>query len=72
MSEKKFKVVIKSEFCKGCELCIGFCKKEVIRTSDAYNAQGYHYAEPVDGKECTGCMSCTLVCPEVAVEVYYE
>ncbi len=72
MAKKKCSVVIKKEMCKGCDLCIEYCKKNALRSSEGLNKQGYHYAEPSDEGECIGCMICTLVCPEVAVEVYSE
>ena len=69
---KKCRVVVKSEFCKGCDLCINYCKKNVLKSSENLNRQGYHYAEVDAGTECNGCMVCTIVCPEVAIEVYDE
>ncbi len=72
MTKAKNKVVIKKELCKACELCILYCKKSVLKSSDDLNLQGYHYAEPDDNMECTGCLVCTLVCPEVAIEIYGE
>ncbi|HNU92581.1 MAG TPA: ferredoxin family protein [Spirochaetota bacterium] len=72
MARKKHRVVVKSELCKGCDLCIVYCKKGVLASSEDLNKAGYHYASPDDSKECTGCMVCVLVCPEVAIEVYGE
>ncbi|MBN2333107.1 MAG: ferredoxin family protein [Deltaproteobacteria bacterium] len=70
--EKVFKVEIRRDFCKGCGLCIEFCKQEVLGVSPQLNRMGYHYAEPVKPEACVGCMVCTMVCPDVAVEVYSE
>jgi 2-oxoglutarate ferredoxin oxidoreductase subunit delta len=66
----KGKIVINQEICKGCELCISFCPKKLITLSDKLNGNGYTPALFKDGGECTGCTSCALVCPEVAIEVY--
>ena len=71
-SGKKFKVVVRTDFCKGCYLCMEYCPKNVFRISEKSNIQGYHAVEPVKQEDCTGCMSCTLVCPDVAIEVYDE
>lgn len=68
----KHTVVIETEMCKGCSLCIAFCPKKVLNESEHLNKAGYHYAEPVDLDQCTGCLICTLVCPEVIIEVYDE
>ncbi|RPJ62465.1 MAG: 4Fe-4S dicluster domain-containing protein [Dehalococcoidia bacterium] len=66
----KGSIVITSELCKGCELCIHFCPKTVISQSTRLNAAGYQSAVFSDNGECTGCAVCALVCPEVAIEVF--
>jgi 2-oxoglutarate ferredoxin oxidoreductase subunit delta len=65
-------VVVKSEACKGCGLCIDFCKVGKLAFSTGLNKMGYNYAEPVASIKCTGCMSCTAVCPDLVIEVYDE
>jgi len=69
---KKGRVVVKTEMCKGCNLCVHYCKKHALKVSANLNKMGYHYAEPDESNECIACMVCTLVCPEVAIEVYDE
>jgi len=64
------RIEIEQELCKGCELCISFCPKNVIYVSDRLNASGYLPAVFNGNGECTGCAVCALVCPEVAIEVY--
>lgn len=61
-------VVIATERCKGCELCIPACPPVVLRMSDARNAMGLPYPELLSG--CTGCGACLLVCPDFCFEVY--
>ena len=63
-------IEIDQRLCKGCELCISFCPKNVISQSTKLNASGYLPATYTDNGECTGCAICALVCPEVAIEVY--
>lgn len=65
-------VVINKERCKGCELCMQFCTKKLLKLSDDLNSKGYHYCEFPDGSEaeCNGCTVCAVMCPDVAVEVY--
>ncbi len=72
MSETKGYIEIDQELCKGCQLCISFCPKAVIFSSDKVNAGGYPPAVFSRDGECTGCAICALVCPEVAIEVYRE
>lgn len=62
-------VYIIPERCKGCEVCIEYCPKEVLLVSEQTNAKGYHYPNVKPGKEdeCVHCEFCTLVCPEFAI-----
>jgi 2-oxoglutarate ferredoxin oxidoreductase subunit delta len=62
-------VFIIPERCKGCEICVRFCPRQVLQVSEAANAKGYHYPEIASGKEadCVQCDFCTLVCPEFAI-----
>jgi len=68
----KATIVIDTQFCKGCRLCIVNCPREAIRVATQLNAKGYAYAELDETKECTGCGTCALMCPEAAIEVYRE
>jgi len=71
-AKKKYQVVIQQESCKGCALCVTYCKSQILTSSSSLNEMGYHYAEPKQQEKCIGCMSCVLVCPDLAVEVYCE
>ena len=66
----KGRIEIFRELCKGCEICVSFCPKNVISLSDKLNASGYLPVIFDDNDECTGCAVCAIVCPEVAIEVY--
>ena len=69
MAKVKGAIVVDTEKCKGCEVCIGACPESVIAMAKAVNGKGYHYAEPV-GDACTGCMNCAIVCPDGVITVY--
>jgi 2-oxoglutarate ferredoxin oxidoreductase subunit delta len=58
-----------TERCKGCNICIELCPKEVLQESPQMNAKGYHYPEIQPGKEeaCIHCEFCSMVCPEFAI-----
>ena len=65
-------IEIDRELCKGCQICISFCPKDVISPSDRLNASGYLPVSLDDSGVCTGCAICAVVCPEVAIEVYRD
>ena len=64
-------VIVDTEFCKGCELCIEACPQECLRLSQTLNQKGYQFAE-LFGDSCTGCENCALVCPDFVLTVYRE
>ena len=65
------RIIIDTERCKGCGLCIEFCPKSCIVVSRQSNKLGYFPAEPT-GSDCTGCAICALVCPDAVIEVHRD
>ncbi|HEY49271.1 MAG TPA: ferredoxin family protein [Dehalococcoidia bacterium] len=63
-------IEIDYELCKGCQLCISFCPKDVLSPSNKLNASGYLTVAFNRNGACTGCAICAVVCPEAAIEVY--
>lgn len=63
-------IVVETEYCKGCELCISACPKHVIALSGELSSRGYHTAVLTNSEDCTGCCFCAQVCPDAAIEVY--
>ncbi len=67
------RIVIDSERCKGCELCLSVCPQNVLYQSSAFNTKGYHPAELADPLgHCTGCAVCAIICPDAAITVYRQ
>ena len=65
------RISVDVERCKGCELCLFVCPKDVIRMSETFNAKGYHPAALIDPDAlCTGCAICAVICPDAALTVY--
>lgn len=62
------KIVIDTERCKGCGLCVIVCPKECIAISTESNRNGYFPAQ-AKGAACTGCAQCAIICPEAIIEV---
>lgn len=65
-------VVIDTEACKGCDLCIDACPPDVlVMTTETVNTRGYRFPLLLAG--CTGCAACSQVCPDFVFQVYnYE
>jgi len=66
------KVAIDKNRCKGCELCILYCPKEILEKDKELNIRGVLAAVPKKkpDKECTGCKFCTLICPEACIKIW--
>lgn len=63
VKQDKGSVVMNSEECKGCGLCVASCTPGVLRLSENLNRYGYHYAV-YEGHGCSGCGLCFSACPE--------
>ena len=65
-------IIIDTERCKGCHLCISVCPREVIGLASHINQKGYTPAVVLEEKapECTGCTVCAMMCPDTAISVY--
>ena len=64
------KIEVDIDRCKGCELCIPACPKDVIGLSETFSGSGYYPATMVNPEPCNGCRLCAFVCPDVAITVY--
>ncbi|MBN1664891.1 MAG: 4Fe-4S dicluster domain-containing protein [Deltaproteobacteria bacterium] len=63
------RVVIIEDRCKGCQFCITFCPRGVLRLSEKFNKKGYHYPEVIDASKCVNCTFCQVICPDFAIYV---
>jgi len=65
----KGRVIIDETICKGCELCVSVCPKQVLKLSETkINPSGYNPAESVNDL-CIACQSCAKMCPDSAITV---
>lgn len=64
-------VVVDTERCKGCSLCVVACPLDLLRlVKKKVNHKGYPYVEQTEWEHCTGCTSCAIVCPDGCISVY--
>ena len=62
-------VVIDVEACKGCDLCIDACPRDVlVMTTNEVNTRGYRYPQLLPG--CIACKACAQICPDFVFQVY--
>jgi len=60
---KKYTIKINKDWCKGCNLCVAFCPRNVLAIGKD------RMAEPVKEDDCTGCLICEYKCPDFAITV---
>ncbi len=71
MSKMKGAIVVNTDRCKGCSLCVVACPKKVIELAQKQvNTHGYRYALAVNPDDCVGCAACGIVCPDGCITVY--
>ena len=59
--------------CKGCELCISVCPKNILALDKTtVNKKGYYPATVTDIEQCIACASCARICPDSIISVYKE
>jgi len=63
-------VEIDDGLCKGCGLCVAFCREHAIELSPTPNSRGAYTARVSEGVVCCACRDCVVMCPEAAVRLY--
>lgn len=68
--KREYEIVREIELCKGCDICVVFCPKDVLEMdTDSFNRRGYHYLNVVKDEDCTECFMCERICPELAIHL---
>ena len=70
MAKMRGAIVVDTDRCKGCALCVVACPQNVIALAKRVNVHGYPYVEAVRQEACIGCTSCAIVCPDGCISVY--
>jgi len=64
------KVNINKDRCKGCQFCIVYCPKGLLKKPTKLNKLGVH---PViftgEDEACIGCGFCVIMCPDCCIEI---
>ncbi len=66
------KISIDNSLCKGCEICLAICPKNVYGISKKRNSYGSAMPEAVMESECIACRLCERLCPDAAINVEEE
>ncbi len=64
------KVEFDRERCKGCELCVPVCPKDIVLMDDVINQKGYRVATVREMDKCIGCAMCAMMCPDTVIKVF--
>ncbi len=62
VSAPRVVIRIDEKRCKGCDICVKFCKQDCL-------ALNGFVAIVTNANECTKCMRCEILCPDFAITV---
>jgi 2-oxoglutarate ferredoxin oxidoreductase subunit delta len=63
-------LIVASEHCKGCALCVAVCRPGVLALDvTTVNGLGHHPVRLLDASRCTSCALCAKVCPDAVFTV---
>ena len=60
---------IDKDRCKGCEYCVEFCPRDVLKMGTELSPKGYLLVEVEDESKCVACGYCEAICPEFAIKI---
>jgi len=67
-----YQIEINHDWCKSCYICVELCPKKVYSKSASVSRKGTRPVEISNLAECSGCMQCELLCPDLAIVVTKE
>ncbi|HOB88832.1 MAG TPA: 4Fe-4S binding protein [Bacillota bacterium] len=63
VAENSRPVIINDKWCKGCDICVSFCPKDVLERREGGKAF------VARDEDCTRCGICEIMCPDFAIRV---
>ncbi|MFC2105284.1 4Fe-4S binding protein [Candidatus Bipolaricaulota bacterium] len=64
-----YRIIVETDLCKGCGLCISYCPTNSLGLTDKLNRNGYSVAGACQQEACIGCRICENNCPDFAISV---
>jgi 2-oxoglutarate ferredoxin oxidoreductase subunit delta len=61
-AKKPAVIRVRVEWCKGCEICVSFCPKNVLEMEMGK-------VKVARSEDCNKCLLCELRCPDFAISV---
>ena len=66
------RIEINGKWCKGCLICVEMCPRHVFDVDEATYVEGVHPVVAARPGDCSKCMQCELLCPDLAIDVIDE
>ena len=58
-------VVVKEEWCEGCNICAAVCPTQVLKLDKVKAVMTVAHPE-----KCIGCKQCEMICPDFCIYVF--
>ncbi len=65
-------LVIDKTKCKGCELCVAACPKNLLKIVEDLESKNGMVIELQNQESCIGCAICAKSCPDYAIVKVYR
>lgn len=66
------KVEFEEDRCKGCQLCVAACPKQLLVMGEHLNSMGFHPVVITEEEACISCAFCARMCPDLVITVRRE
>lgn len=67
--EKGLMLFLQKNRCKGCEICIYICPRNILEKSEERNIAGHNPPSLISDGKCTFCHMCEYCCPDFSIYV---